>query len=127
MTRLFAADLDTVQRSDADGVMTAAYGQPVSSPGRVASDAALDDALRPTMSGRMDNKIEETGIHRSDPADLNGEPGDSEVNEDGGMTKDGVGAMFWEFPASCIVCFCMAVVFDELLHVHLWQWSHPLE
>lgn len=90
VTRLFCADLDTVQRSDADGVMTFASGQPSISCAKAAQDAKPEERMRSGVLERVEAKLEESENRHCDAMEPNQAQGDSEMNDENGAPKDGV-------------------------------------
>lgn len=90
VTRLFSADLDTVQRSDAEGAIAFVSAQPTFSSGKGMHDATQEDRVRSTVSGRTDAKVEEPDSRNGKATELHHVQGDSEMNDDACGHKDGV-------------------------------------
>lgn len=93
VTRLFTSDLDSVQRSDADGVVTFASGQPSINSAKAAQDATPEDRIRSGVLERVEAKVEEPESRNGDAMEPNQAQGDSEMNDENGAPKDGVQCM----------------------------------
>lgn len=91
VTRLFAADLDSVQRSDADANGSARPVQPAMSSGKAIQDSPQDDLAKCGTLGRVSQVTGEEmqNVVAHDGLETTQTPVGSEMNDDNEAQKDG--------------------------------------